>query len=410
VVDLRSKAIDVGTGYGRGVSHYDRELAEVGPGSPMGELLRRYWHPVALASDASTTPKRVRALGEDLVLFRDGAGRAGLVLEHCTHRGASLFYGRVEPEGIRCCYHGWLFATNGRCLDKAVEQDGGVRRTIDRQPWYPVQERYGLVFAYLGPPERKPALPLYDIFENLQPGDFFATDDASYTVGGPPVADYNWFQHYENFQDAGHVIWLHFLHSGSQLGEKHRLEGAKIDPHHFMDNRTFHATSSGMKYIAEDQTADGRTVQFVVQSVLPTVGIVPEETRADLGVSNRIFWTLPIDDTHFREFTVRCVQQPDTRPYRMLIEGKSFAERTPDEMQRMPGDYEAQVSQGAIAMHSNEHLSLSDRGVIMLRKLFRQQLEAIAEGKDPINVSFDEGTPAIRVESGRFAVEDRSKQ
>jgi len=405
VVDASAKAIDTGTGHGRAEQHYDRELVEVGPRTPMGELLRRYWHPVALTSDAAATPKRVRVLGEDLILFRDSEGRPGLVFERCTHRGSSLFYGRVEPEGIRCCYHGWLFATDGRCLDKAVEPAGGTRRAIDRQPWYPVQERYGLIFAYLGPPERKPALPRYDIFEDLRPGEFFATDDNSYTVCGPPIADFNWFQHYENFQDAGHVIWLHFLHSGSQLGEKHRLEGAKVDPHHFMDNRTFHYTPSGMMYIAEDRLADGRVMRFVVQNVLPTVGIVPEETRADLGTSNRIFWMLPIDDTHFRVFTVRRVHEVEEQPYRMLIGGKSFAERTPEERRRLPGDYEAQVSQGAITMHSEEHLSLSDRGVIMLRKLFHQQLAAVAEGKDPINVSFDEGAPPIRVESGRFPIE-----
>jgi phenylpropionate dioxygenase-like ring-hydroxylating dioxygenase large terminal subunit len=405
MIKTHATAIDEGTGYARGVSHYDRDLAEVGPGSPMGELLRRYWHPVALTSDASTTPKRIRALGEDLILFRDGADNVGLVLEHCTHRGTSLFYGRVEAEGIRCCYHGWLFAADGRCLDKAVEPEGGIRRAIDRQPWYPVQERYGLIFAYLGPPERKPILPRYDIFEDMESDEFFATDDASYSVGGPQVADYNWFQHYENFQDAGHVIWLHFLHSGSQLGERHRLEGVKIDPHRFMDNRQFDETATGMKYTAEDRVADGRVMQFVVQSVLPTVGIVPEETRSDVGTSNRIFWTLPIDDQHFREFTVRRVRAKDERQYCMLIDGKSYSERTPDEKQRTPGDYEAQVSQGAITMHSNEHLSLSDRGIIRLRKLFRQQLEAIEAGKDPINVNFDETAPPVRVESGRFLVE-----
>jgi phenylpropionate dioxygenase-like ring-hydroxylating dioxygenase large terminal subunit len=406
VIDVRAQAVDAGTGYGRPDAHYDRDLVEVGPRTPMGELLRRYWHPVALATDACSTPKRVRVLGEDLVLFRDGEGKPGLVLEHCTHRGTSLYYGRVEAEGIRCCYHGWLFAADGRCLDKAVEPGGGVRREIDRQPWYPVQERYGLIFAYLGPPERKPALPRYDVFENLEPGEFYATDDQSYTVCGPPVADFNWFQHYENFQDAGHVIWLHFLHSGSQLGEKHRLEGAKIDPHHFMDNRTFQYTESGMKYVAEDRIADGRVMRFVVQCVLPTVGIVPEETRADLGTSNRIFWVLPIDDTHFREFTVRRVRAADERPYCMLIEGKPHAERTPEDQQRAPGDYEAQVSQGAIALHSNEHLSLSDRGVIMLRKLFRAQLDALAQGHDPINATAEDGEALIRVEAGRFSVAD----
>src|SRR5262249_48357935 len=102
-------AIDVGTAYHRPAARHIAELTEVGRGTPMGELMRRYWHPVGLAGDAGATPKAIRVLGEDLVLFRDGAGRAGLVWARCCHRGTTLYYGKVEARGIRCCYHGWLF-------------------------------------------------------------------------------------------------------------------------------------------------------------------------------------------------------------------------------------------------------------------------------------------------------------
>ena len=98
--------MDTGTGYGRPPSTYLRELTEVGPGTPMGELLRRYWHPVGLVADAGATPREVRILGEDLILFRDGDGRAGFVHARCAHRGTTLYYGKVEPRGLRCCYHG----------------------------------------------------------------------------------------------------------------------------------------------------------------------------------------------------------------------------------------------------------------------------------------------------------------
>mgnify|MGYP003575763867 CR=1 FL=1 len=108
--------MDTGTAYGRSQPTYRNELAHVGAGTPMGELLRRYWHPVGLASDAGTTPRLVRALGEDLVLFRDGEGRAGLLYPRCAHRGTSLYYGKVEARGLRCCYHGWLYDFEGRCL------------------------------------------------------------------------------------------------------------------------------------------------------------------------------------------------------------------------------------------------------------------------------------------------------
>src|SRR5689334_2913121 len=113
-----TRALDTGTAYGRPPRTHDRTLTEVGPGTPMGELMRRYWHPVGLAGDAGATPRMVRALGEDLVLFRDTTGRPGLVHPHCAHRGASLYYGKVEERGIRCCYHGWLFDAQGHCLEQ----------------------------------------------------------------------------------------------------------------------------------------------------------------------------------------------------------------------------------------------------------------------------------------------------
>ena len=103
-------------------------LTEVGRFTPMGELLRRYWHPVGMARDAGATPRTVRILGEDLILFRDGGGRPGLVYPRCCHRGTTLYYGKVEDRGIRCCYHGWLFSADGRCLEQPCEPEGGKFR------------------------------------------------------------------------------------------------------------------------------------------------------------------------------------------------------------------------------------------------------------------------------------------
>ena len=142
---------DTGTGYGPPT--YLRELTEVGPGTPLGELLRRSWHPTGLSSDAGATPTAVRVLGEDLVLFRDGRGRPALVVARCAHRGTTLYDGRVEAHGVRCCYHGWPFDTEGHCLEQPCEPGGGTQRERIRQPWYPVQERYGPIFA----PRRSPA-------------------------------------------------------------------------------------------------------------------------------------------------------------------------------------------------------------------------------------------------------------
>ncbi len=156
-----SKLPDAGHAYHHKAGTHNAAWTEVGRGRHMGELLRRYWHPVGLVGHASDVPREVRMLGEDLILFRDGQGRPGLVHARCCHRGTTLYFGRVEDEGIRCCYHGWLFDTQGRCLDQPCEPDGGRHRERVRQPWYPLREQYGLIFAYMGPPDKMPVLPRY---------------------------------------------------------------------------------------------------------------------------------------------------------------------------------------------------------------------------------------------------------
>ena len=159
---------DSGTAYGRKAQSHDPVLTEVGPGTPCGEFMRRYWHPVAVATNVTARPQKVRFLGEDLILFRDRKGRPGLLYPRCMHRGTTLFYGKVEDEGIRCCYHGWLFGVDGTCLDQPCEPEHGLHRDVARQPWYPVEERYGLVFAYMGPPEKKPLLTRWDVLEDVE--------------------------------------------------------------------------------------------------------------------------------------------------------------------------------------------------------------------------------------------------
>ncbi|HEY4339397.1 MAG TPA: Rieske 2Fe-2S domain-containing protein, partial [Steroidobacteraceae bacterium] len=210
----------VGSAYGRAPAQFNETLAQVGPGTPCGELLRRYWQPVALADTVHSVPRKVRILGEDLVLFRDRKGRAGLLYPRCMHRGTSLYYGRVEEDGIRCCYHGWLFDVEGRCLDQPCEPDHGRHRDSARQPWYPVQERYGLLFAYLGPPEKRPVLPVYDNLEALGPGEtlwrsysgFGATGDDSLAV-----VPYSWLHMNDNVMDPFHVQVLHSTFSTVQF-------------------------------------------------------------------------------------------------------------------------------------------------------------------------------------------------
>ena len=135
-----------GRAYGHPIAISDEELVRVGPGTKGGELLRRYWQPFALAEEATSKPKHVKILSENLILFRDGDGEAGLLYPRCMHRGTNLIYGKVEQQGIRCCYHGWLSGVQGHCLEIPTEKNEKLRSNI-RQPWYPVKEEFGLLFT-----------------------------------------------------------------------------------------------------------------------------------------------------------------------------------------------------------------------------------------------------------------------
>ena len=163
------------------------ELTHVGPGTPMGELMRRYWQPIEISGRLRERPRKIRILSEELVLFRDLSGRPGLVTPRCAHRGADLYYGKVDENGIRCPYHGWHYDVEGRCLDQPCEPQDSTHKNRVRQPWYPVEELYGLVWAYLGPPEKKPVLPHWDLFEDLKPDEKIVPDAATEMPGSREV-------------------------------------------------------------------------------------------------------------------------------------------------------------------------------------------------------------------------------
>jgi phenylpropionate dioxygenase-like ring-hydroxylating dioxygenase large terminal subunit len=385
--------MDNGTGYGRAVNPaYDRDLVEVAPGTRAGELLRRYWHPFARSDEATDLPRMVRLLGEDLVLFRDHGGRVGLVVPRCCHRGTSLFYGKVEESGIRCCYHGWLFDAQGMCLDQPCEPDRGRNLASYRQPWFPVVEYNGLVFAYLGPPEKKPVFPRYDIFADLADDEEIVIID-HFAFGGPVVAPCNWFQTHENAMDPYHIFILHNAISGPQFHPDLK-SWPEID---------WHLTDVGIKATADRIISDGRKLHRVTEVRFPTIRVIPTPTLLYTGKTNNLSWAVPIDDTHTKVYAM--VRKPKDQPAQGLpvyAGSKTWFDLTDEEHQRYPGDYEAQVGQGRITAHSEEHLSSSDRGVSMVRRLFRQQLTVLDAGGDPLGVSFDETAAVQSVEAGNY--------
>jgi nitrite reductase/ring-hydroxylating ferredoxin subunit len=381
-----------GRAYGRVVGEPDPELYETGPGTPAGELLRRYWHPVARSTDATDLPREVRLLGEDLILFRDGSGTAGLLTPRCCHRGTTLLYGRVEEHGIRCCYHGWSFDTDGTCLDQPCEPDRGRNRERYRQPWYPVAEYHGLIFTYMGPPDRQPVLPRYDIFDGLTDDEEIVVID-HFAFGGPTVAPCNWFQTHENSMDPYHVFILHNAISGPQFNPNLEI-WPTID---------WQSYEWGVTATQDRVLPDGTTLHRVTETRVPTIRVIPTPTLSVLGKTNNLSWAQPIDDTHTRVFAmVRKRRDEPAQGLPVYGGDRSWFELSDEEHQRFPGDYEAQVGQGAITRHSEERLSSTDRGVSMVRRLFKQQLRVVADGGDPVGVEFDASKALVEVVAGNY--------
>lgn len=370
--------------------HLD-DLVRVGRGTPMGELLRRYWHPVGTSADATATPRRVRMLGEDLILFRDGAGRAGLLHSRCCHRGTTLYYGKVEERGIRCCYHGWLFDAEGHVLEQPCEPEGGRQKDRIRQPWHPVKEHYGLVFAYMGPPERRPVLPRYRELEEFAPGETLEVDNSGIGTGGVGTVPCNWMQHFENVMDPYHVPILHGSFSVQQFA------AAMLS----MPEITFETTPRGIKSWSRRQLPDGRTLRRVTEAAMPTLRVVPSPQLHRFGPVESIGWVVPHDDTSFSVLVAGRVSSPgELSRMRSTYGGKQWIELTEEEHQRMPGDWEAQVGQGPITIHSEEHLTTTDRGIAMMRRFWKRQADAVARGEDPVGVAFDEDAAWVAFEAG----------
>ena len=386
-----------GSAYDRPEPSFDADLSDVARVTPTGEMLRRYWHPIAVADEIGDLPRGVKVLGEDLVLFKTPNREFGLVYPRCIHRGTQLIYGRVEDRGIRCCYHGWLFDCEGRCVERPCEPPELESPPAHyRQPWYPVEEKYGLVFAYMGPPELKPLLPSYDILENVEDGMRLVADGTSIGSGGPRIMPCNWFQTHENVMDPFHVFVLHSNFSTQQFGEMMSI----------LPEVSFEATEHGVISYQIRPYPDGSTLRRITEVILPNLRIVADPTLTRTGPGDNISWTLPLDETNTRIFTAMKWPEGEDFPWingRPMYNGKTWFELSDEEHQRYPGDYEAQVSQGNITLHSEEHLASSDKGVALFRRKFRQAITDVANGKDPEGIRRGDN-PLVRVRTGNFVI------
>jgi phenylpropionate dioxygenase-like ring-hydroxylating dioxygenase large terminal subunit len=247
----------------------------------------------------------------------------------CCHRGTTLYYGKVEDDGIRCCYHGWKFDAQGRCLEQPCEPEGGPFRDKMRQPWYPIEERYGLLFTYMGPAEKKPALPRYECLERMEDGEIIEADDSSIGGGGgPAIIPCNWLQHFENVVDPYHVPVLHGFFSGPQF----------TDLMASMPKVTFEMSPRGVTVRTIRKQDDGKVFYRVTEAALPTLRVVPNPRVTQFARVESIGWTLPIDDACFRIYVAgRVTTSGDLSRMRSKFNGKFWWEMTEEEHQRFPG-------------------------------------------------------------------------
>ena len=368
----------------------DEELTQVGRGTPGGEYLRRFWHPVAMSSevvdraDGGTegVPVPVRILGEDLVLFRNRRRELGLLHRHCSHRGTSLEYGKVTEQGIQCCYHGWHFAPDGTILETPGLPDSNKIRHTVRHGAYPVREYRGLIFAYMGPPAEMPEFPRPEIYE--YPDTEYAAHCFHFSC--------NWLQVHENCCDPFHATWLHTRHSGAQFVE---AWGA-------YPVQRWRETPSGM--MTETTRRSGENMWFDSVDVrMPNMRCTGDlwEDGSQVKAFCRTALTLyavPIDDTNTLFIGLRLYNKSTDMHGngRMELCGRETADhpgqsgcRPPEERQRSPGDWEAQTGQRPVAVHQLEHLQPTDRGVSLFRRLLRKGIRAVQEGDKSVDIKND---------------------
>jgi 5,5'-dehydrodivanillate O-demethylase len=361
----------------------NERLTQVGPGTPMGELMRRYWQPITGSSavNEENPTKEVRLLGEDLVLFRSTAGKLGLVEPSCPHRKANLSYGIPEPEGIRCAYHGWLFDESGNCVDQPSEPAGSRFKEKVRIKAYKVEELGGVVFAYMGP-EPAPLLPHWDVLAWEGHKDHWAV-----------TLPCNWLQCQENSLDPLHFQWLHTYWGGWTMNRMKSAEerdgwnsavGARGAEHRKIG---FEITSYGVikRRLVGDETEESDHWRIGHPILFPNI----------LRVSHGLEFRVPIDDTHTLHL-ITNFRQYHADEERQVELDIPFEERALyDDEGKLVRDYVvaqdavAWVIQGPVTDRTTERLGATDVGIIMFRRMLDEQARIVEEGGEPMNVHRD---------------------
>ncbi len=354
-----------------------RALTQTGRDTDMGRLLRKFWHPIAPSKKLEIgKAEPIRVLGEDLTLYRGAGGAAHLVGGRCAHRRTVLHTGWVEGEDIRCIYHGWKYDGTGQCIERPAEKDNGPSGI--RIAGYPVREYCGLVFAYLG--EGRPPS-----FEAVRKTVFEQPNRLVFQR--KEIWPCNWFQHVENSLDAVHVS---FVHVAGRIGTFGDIVSTAIPELAYVE------TESGIRQTATRAKNNVRISNwtFPNNNHINQPGLTPTDPFIDIAG-----WVVPVDDENTMRIHLwsapSTTAEADERIIRYFAEcddyspadfhDELFRNKKYPEDELVPltsaQDYVAQVGQGTIADRANEWLGISDAGVVLLRKIFWRELEAIRTGR-----------------------------
>ena len=372
-------------------------VTQTGPGTPMGQLFRSYWIPALLSTElpeSDCPPVRVQLLSEQLVAFRDTQGRLGLIEEFCAHRRVSLWFGRNEENGLRCPYHGWKFDVTGQCMEIPSEPPGSTHCQRIRLTNYPLIERGGILWTYMGPPDRQPPLPEWE----------FAMVPDSHRFVSKRWQECNWLQAIEGGIDSSHVS---FLHRGD-LETDPIFKGAKGNQYNLGDLMPVFdvVESPGGLYIGARRNAgDGNYYWRITQWVMPAFTMIPP--RGDHPVHGHFFiprddencWTWSFDyhaNKPLTEDQVEAMRQGkgihtlvDPKTFRPLAnkDNDYLIDRTLQKAGRTYGGVEGfamqdasiQESMGPIVDRSKENLVGTDKGIVMARRRLMRAAKALQE-------------------------------
>jgi 5,5'-dehydrodivanillate O-demethylase len=362
---------------------HNQQLTEVGKGTPMGNLMRRYWQPFGALVDLDNKwTKRVRLLGEDLVLFKDRQGRLGLIAEQCPHRRASFAHGIPTQDGIRCPYHGWEYNAQGKCINQPNEQDKCAFRDKVSTDAYPVEEMGGMLWAYMGP-QPQPLLPRWDGF----------VAEGTIRIMGRTVLPINWLQIMENSLDPVHTEWLHGHHY-EFLKEQEGVKVAISARHLKIDFKEFEFGMTKHRLL-EGHSEDGDDWKVGHPIVFPNMLAVGNGDEKSRYYSFQM--RVPVDDTHTLHLWFNAYVPPkDAEVPKHLLEKVHTYEVPYLDAQgefivdNVDGqDMMAWISQGPIADRTQENLGATDKGVVMYRRMLKREMDKVQSGIDPMGLVRD---------------------